>query len=322
MSSANQGHSNHLHGTVDPALLTADKGLWAVKWSFAGLMFTALLQVGVVYFSGSVALLADTIHNFGDAFTAVPLWIAFLLARRKPDDRFTYGLGRVEDLAGALIVLTILASAAFAGYESINRFMEPRTVRYPGVVIAAGLIGFAGNEMVALFRIKIGREINSAALVADGRHARVDGLTSLGVVLSAVGIYLGYPQVDPIVGMLITLAIVRIAWDSGRQVFTRLLDGVDPGLVEEIRDAVREIPAIRELNEVRVRWLGHRLHAEINLTVDGAISVSAAHEIAQRAGDVLRDRVPVVWKAVIHIDPPEASGEKKHHSRPAKPNRQ
>lgn len=312
MSTEKNGRHSHHHGSVDPALLTTDKGLWAVKWSFAGLIVTALIQVAVVYFSASVALLADTIHNFGDAFTAIPLWIAFVLARRQPSARFTYGLGRVEDLAGALIFFTILASAVIAGYESVSRFMEPKAVRYPFIVIAAGMIGFVGNELVALFRIKIGREINSAALVADGRHARVDGLTSLGVVGSAVGVKLGYPLADPIIGLLITLAIVRIAWETGRQVFTRLLDGVDPELVDEIRAAVRDTPGIKDITDVRVRWLGHRLHTEINLTVDGSISVSDAHRIAQRAGSALRTQNPVVWKAVFHVDPPEASGEEKH----------
>jgi cation diffusion facilitator family transporter len=314
MSTEKNGRHSHHHSSVDPALLTTEKGLWAVKWSFAGLIVTALFQVAVVYFSASVALLADTIHNFGDAVTAIPLWIAFVLVRRPPSVRFTYGLGRLEDLAGSLIVFTILASAVIAGYESISRFMEPKAVRYPVIVIAAGLIGFVGNELVALFRIKIGREINSAALVADGRHARVDGLTSLGVVLSAVGVKMGYPLADPIIALLITLAILRIAWESGRQVFTRLLDGVDPELVDEIRAAVRSTPGIKDITDVRVRWLGHRLHAEINLTVDGGISVSDAHRIAQRARNTLQTQNPVVWKAVFHVDPPGVSGEEEHRA--------
>lgn len=313
MASEKPHSHDHPHGTVDPALLQTHRGLRAVKWSFAGLMVTALFQVGVVYFSGSVALLADTIHNFGDALTAIPLWIAFLLARKKPTDRFPYGLGRVEDLAGALIVCMIVASAVVAGYESAHRFMAPRTVQHLGSVIAAGVIGFAGNELVALYRIKIGREINSAALIADGRHARVDGLTSLGVVLSAVGIGLGYPLADPIVGLLITLTIMRIAWDSARQVFTRLLDGVDPELVDEIRAAVRDTPGVRTVTAVRVRWVGHRLHAEINLTVDGTISVHDADRIAQQASGSLRNRMPMVWTARIHVDPADPSGENHHH---------
>jgi cation diffusion facilitator family transporter len=213
---------------VDPAILTTERGIWAVKWSLVGLMLTAVLQVVIVYISGSVALLADTIHNFGDAATAIPLWIAFLLARRKPSKRFTYGYGRVEDLAGVAIVFMILFSAVVAGYESIQRIFQPQEVKYLWAVVAASLIGFIGNEAVALFRIKVGKEIGSAALVADGYHARVDGLTSLAVLFGAVGVWLGYPLADPIVGLLITIAILKIVWDSGKSVFTRLLDGVGP----------------------------------------------------------------------------------------------
>lgn len=161
------GHS-HTHGTIDPALLTTERGIWAVKWSFIGLAATAIFQGVIVFFSGSVALLADTIHNIADAATAIPLWIAFTLARRQPSPRFTHGYGRVEDVAGLIIVLTILFSAVLAGYQSINRLMHPQTIQHLGAVAVASLIGFAGNEIVAVFRIRVGKEINSAALVADG----------------------------------------------------------------------------------------------------------------------------------------------------------
>lgn len=177
----------HSHGIIDPSVLTAQRGIWAIKWSFLGLLATALFQVVVVQFSGSVALLADTIHNFGDAATAIPLWVAFTLARRKPSKRFTYGLGRVEDLAGVAIVLTILFSAIVAGYESIDRLIHPRAVEHLWAVVAASVIGFLGNEAVAIFRIRVGKEIGSAALIADGYHARVDGLTSLAVLFGAGG---------------------------------------------------------------------------------------------------------------------------------------
>src|SRR6266704_2312512 len=172
------GHG-HTHGIVDPSITTSDRGLWAIKWSFVGLAATAMLQLFVVLISGSVALLADTIHNFGDAATAIPLAVAFWFARKTPSERFTFGYGRVEDLAGVAIVLTILVSAIIAGSESIERLLHPQDVSYLWAVMAASIIGFLGNEAVAVFRIRIGREINSAALIADGYHARVDGWTSL-----------------------------------------------------------------------------------------------------------------------------------------------
>ena len=260
-------HHAHTHGAVDPSILSTERGIWAIKWSFVGLFATAVFQVVIVLLSGSVALLADTIHNFGDAVTAIPLWVAFTLGRRKPSKRFTYGLGRVEDLAGVIIVLIILLSAFVAGFLSIDRFLYPQAVGYLWAVIIASVIGFLGNEAVAIFRIKVGKEIGSAALIADGYHARVDGLTSLAVLFGAVGVWLGYPLADPIVGLVISAAILRIVWESGRAVFTRLLDGIDPEVLDEIKQAVRPIQGVHDVTEVRVRWLGHRLHAEINISV-------------------------------------------------------
>jgi len=213
---------------MDPSLLTTERGIWAVKWSFVGMLGTAVFQVVIVLLSGSVALLADTIHNFGDAVTAVPLWFAFVLARQKPSRRFTYGYGRVEDLAGVVIVLIILVSAVVAAYESVDRLLHPRTVTHLWAVGGAAVIGFLGNEVVAQFRLRVGREIGSAALIADGYHARVDGLTSLAVLLGAIGVWLGLPLADPIIGLLITVVILHIVWESGKGVFTRLLDGIDP----------------------------------------------------------------------------------------------
>jgi cation diffusion facilitator family transporter len=292
--------------------LTTERGIWAIKWSFVGLLLTAILQVVVVLYSGSVALLADTIHNFGDAATAVPLWIAFVLARRKPSNRFTYGLGRVEDLAGVVIVLTILFSAVVAGYESVRRIFHPVEVKYLWSVAAASVIGFVGNEVVARFRIRVGEEIGSAALVADGQHARVDGLTSLSVLLGAVGVWLGFPLADPIVGLLITAAILRIVWDSGKAVFTRLLDGVNPKVLDEITHAAETHPGVLDVGEVRVRWLGHRLHAELNIVVDPDLTVEKGHELAKEVRHNLLHHLPYLSGTTIHVDPSSASGTAFH----------
>src|ERR1700757_2649132 len=271
----------HTHGMIDPSIVTSQRGIWAIKWSFVGLLVTALLQVVVVLLSGSVALLADTIHNFGDAVTAIPLWIAFMLARWKPSKRFTYAYGRVEDLAGVAIILIILFSAIVASYESVERFFHPRTVEYLWAVTAAAVIGFLGNEVVAIFRIRIGREIGSAALIADGYHARIDGWTSLAVLLGALGIWLGYPLADPIVGLLITAAIFGVVWKSGKVIFTHLLDGVEPEVIDEIKHAAHHVPGVREVTEVRARWLGHRLHAEVNIAVGSELSAAEGHAIAK-----------------------------------------
>jgi cation diffusion facilitator family transporter len=306
------GHS-HAIGFTDPIIFTTQQGIRAVKWSILGLLITACIQIFVVLISGSVALLADTIHNFGDAATAIPLWIAFRLATFKPTKRFTYGYGRVEDLAGVAIVFTILFSAIIAGYHSVERLYHPQTVGYLGAVIAASLIGFLGNEAVAMFRIRIGKNIGSAALVADGYHARVDGLTSLSVFFGAMGVWLGYPLADPIVGLFITAAILRIVWDSGKAVFARLLEGVDPGMIDEIKHAANHVPGVREISEVRVRWLGHRLHAEVNIAVNPELTVTQGHGIAIEVRHQLLHHLKYLSNATVHIDPVTASGEAHHN---------
>lgn len=303
------GHS-HRHAVVAAEIVKTRRGLRVVKGSFAALMLTAVVQVAVVFHTGSVALLADTIHNFGDAATALPLWLAFALAGRKPTDRFPYGYGRVEDLAGVSIVLVIFFSAIVAGYESLHRFAYPRPVSHLWAVAVASLIGFFGNEAVARFRIRVGRDIGSAALVADGHHARVDGLTSLAVLVGSAGVWLGYPLADPIVGLLITAAILRIVWESGKPVFTRLLDGADPERVDEIRHALHGFDDIRGLGEIRARWLGHRLHAELSLAVDPELSIAQGHAIAEAVRQHLLQQVRYLSSVTVHIDPADASGEK------------
>src|SRR3989449_2430264 len=231
----------HIHGTIDPTLVTTQRGLWAIKWSFVGLGATALIQILIVWMSGSVALLADTIHNFGDAATALPLWIAFRLTRRPPSPRFTYGLGRAEDLAGVIVVVLIFCSAMVAGYESLSHLFNPQPIAYLGAVMGAALLGFLGNEAVALLRLKVGKEIGSAALIADGYHARVDGWTSLAVLVGAIGVWAGYPLADPAVGLVISVAILAIVWQSARLVLARALDPVEPEVVATITHAAGRV---------------------------------------------------------------------------------
>ena len=306
------GEHGHTHGAVDPTIATSERGIWAIKWSFVGLMVTALLELVVVLMSGSVALLSDTIHNFGDASTAIPLGIAFALTRLGVSRRFTFGYGRVEDLAGVLIVLIILFSAVVAGYQAVERIINPQPVGFVWAVAAASLVGFVGNEAVAVFRIRVGREIGSAALVADGYHARTDGWTSLAVLAGAVGMWLGYPLADPVVGLLIAAAILVIVWQSGKAVFTRLLDGVEPEVVEEIRHAACEVDGVEDVSEVRARWLGHRLHAEVNIAVDPGLSVAEGHAIAREVNHRLLHHLSYLSGAVVHVDPVEEAGEEHH----------
>jgi cation diffusion facilitator family transporter len=298
------GHGHgHTHGVIAPSIATTARGIWAIKWSFVILAITSLMQLGIVALSGSVALLADTIHNFGDAGTAIPLWIAFVLARRRPSPRFTYGYGRVEDLAGIIIVGIILFSAIVAGWQAIDRLLNPQPIAYLGWVAAAGVVGFLGNEAVAVFRVRIGREIQSAALIADGYHARVDGLTSLAVVLGALGVWLGFPLADPIVGLIITAMIFGIVWQSAKAVFTRLLDGVDPHITAEPCHAAEHVPGIAAIDGARARWVGHRLHAEADIVVDAELPVCEAAMLAEKLRAEAHHHLPALAQIQLSLVP-------------------
>lgn len=302
----------HAHGTVDPSIAASERGIWAVKWSFAVLMVTALFQIVVVFFSGSVALLSDTIHNLGDAATAIPLGIAFALGRLGASRRFSFGYGKAEDLAGVVVVLIILFSAVIAGYQAIDRLLDPQPIGLLWAVAVASVVGFLGNEAVAIFRIKVGREIGSAALVADGYHARTDGWTSLAVLFGAIGVWLGYPLADPIVGLIITVAILGIVLQSGKTVFTRLLDGVEPEVVDGIRHVAGDVIGVEDVTEVRARWSGHDLHAEVNVAVAPELSVTEGHTVAREVNHRLLHHLPYLRAAVVHVDPVQESGEDHH----------
>lgn len=200
------GHEHgHSHGLLDRSIMRSREGLVAVGWSLGVLGLTALLQAAIFVLSGSVALLADLIHNVGDALTAIPIGIAFLLRSV-----------RAEKIAGLAVVLAIFVSACVAGYESIMRLVHPEELSHLWALALAGVIGFAGNEVAARVRLRAGRRLASPALVADGKHARADGFVSLGVVVSAIAVGLGAEIVDPIVGLVITVVILRITWDSWR----------------------------------------------------------------------------------------------------------
>lgn len=315
-------HSHDPSDAVDGALESSREGIRALVISLVVLGLTALAQGVVVVVTGSVALLGDTLHNVADALTAVPLGIAFVVGRRSPTRRYTYGYGRAEDLAGVAVVLAIAASAALAGYESIQRLIEPRPVRNVGVLIAAGVIGFVGNEVVAQYRIRVGRRIGSAALVADGLHARTDGFTSLSVVLGGIGVVLGFERADPIVGLLITVAILAVLRGAGREVVRRLMDAVDPALVEQVEDVLAGVDGVEDVGAVRVRWIGHTLHAEADIVVDMDLSVAEGHAIAEDARHALLHGVPRLADANIHADPCGHDGSDGHlegHPRPSRP---
>ncbi|GAA4247343.1 cation diffusion facilitator family transporter [Dactylosporangium darangshiense] len=308
-------HSHDAAAKVDPAMEGSREGIRALWISLAVLGVTAALQAVVAAWSGSVALLGDTLHNVADALTAVPLGVAFVLGRRPANRRYTYGYGRAEDLAGIAIVLTIAASAALAAYAAVERLMHPATVTRLPFVAAAAIVGFAGNELVARLRIRVGRRIGSAALVADGLHARTDGLTSLAVLLGAGGVAVGWRWADPLVGLLITLAILFVLRDAAREVYRRLMDAVDPSLIAKAEEALSTTPGVRRVAALRMRWIGHRLHAETDLVLAADLSLPEAHAIAVEAEHRLLHAVPRLTAATVHTDPesPHAHASLDHH---------
>jgi cation diffusion facilitator family transporter len=275
-------HTHDAADSIDDAMEASAAGVRALKISMVILLVTTTLQFVVVLVTGSVALLADTVHNFADALTAIPLWVAFVLARRPSSRRYTYGYGRVEDLAGLFIVFVVLLSAVVAAWQSVERLINPRPIENLGWLIAAGVIGFLGNEAVAIYRIRVGRRIGSAALVADGVHARTDGFTSLAVVIGALGVMLGFPLADPIVGILISIAIFVLLIGTVRSVGRRLLDGIEPELLDTAEHALLHATGVREVRDLRLRWVGHRLQGDATVLVDN-VSVADGDRIAAEA---------------------------------------
>lgn len=305
-------HTHDAADRIDAELETSREGIRALWISFIGLGITAILQVFVVILTNSIALLSDTLHNIADALTAIPLMIAFTLGRRAATRRYTYGYGRAEDLAGVFIVLAITFSAVLAGYESINRLFNPAEVTNLIALGAAGVIGFIGNEVVASYRIRVGRRIGSAALVADGLHARTDGLTSLAVLFSAIGLGLGWEQADAIIGLVITAMIVVVLYGAARDVFRRLLDAVDPEVMDRAEAVLAKVEGVEHVDSLRMRWIGHKLVAEADLAVDDHLSVVEAHDIAERAlHDLLHD-VHRLSDATVHINPTGHHSEHVH----------
>lgn len=309
------GHK-HADITLDAAIEGSARGIKTLKLSLLILGATALFQVVIVIASGSVALLADTVHNLTDAMTAIPLWIAFVLGRRDPTRRFTYGYGRAEDIAGVFILLVILSSAAFAAYESYDRIINPRGLDNLVWVIIAAVVGFAGNEYVAVLRINTGKAIGSAALVADGEHARVDGLTSLAVLIGALGVAAGFDLADPIIGLIISVAILFIAKDVAMSMLHRVMDAVEPDLVEELErvadDAARGLRGVRGVSDLRVRWLGHALQSELSLTVDQRLSTRQSHDYAEEVRHAMFHARPELTSIIIHVEPDGDGGDDPH----------
>lgn len=309
-------HSHDAADKIDDAMESSERGFWATKWALVSLGLTTVIQVVIVWFSGSTALFADTVHNFADGANSIPLLIAFGLQRRARSRQFTYGYGRTEDLAGLFIVITIAISAIVAGTESIRDLFNPEPMNYLGWVAAAAVIGFIGNEAVAILQIRTGKQIGSAALIADGKHARIDGLTSLAVLVAVFGTLLGVPILDPIIGLVITATILVILKSASISIFRRMLDAVEPELLDQAERTVAGTPGVRAVEQVRMRWLGHRMYVEADIVVDAALDVSAAHRITDDVQHRLHHAVNNLGEVVVHVHPdgaPDLHAATAHH---------
>lgn len=300
------GRVFHLHGhehtqgdAAWDSSRSTQEGIRTVWIALAILAITAILQVVIFVLSGSVALLADTVHNIGDMLNSVPLLLAFYLSRRAPTRRYTYGYGRAEDVAGVIIVFSILFSAGYILWVSFGKLLDPEPLSHLPWVAAAAIVGFVGNELVAVYQIRTGRKIGSASLVADGQHARIDGLTSLIVLVAVAGSALGFPLIDPIVGLVIGVAILFIARDASKQVWYRLMDAVDPAVITQIGQYAGEIADVRR---VQARYVGHELHAELVIRFAETQTVVEEQEAVSQIRRLLHRHVKHLGQVTIEIE--------------------
>jgi cation diffusion facilitator family transporter len=301
----------HEHGKVDADLYGNRAGLRAVQISTAGMLLVSVIQFAIAWIGGSAGLFADALHNFGDVFTTIALWIAFVISNRAANQRYTYGYYRAEDLAGIFIVLVIIASATASAVESIQKLTSGNIPTQIYLSMAAALVGVAGNELLAQYKISVGKRINSVSLIADGHHSRIDGLTSLAAFIGLLGVKLGFPKADPIAGIVITIVIVTVVFSTSRSVMQRLLDAVDPHVVPSIITTASAVPGVEQVTDVRARWVGHTLHVVMNIEVDAELTLLKAHAIAEDVRHQLFHEVKGISEVLIHTDPSSRSGD--HH---------
>ena len=303
------GGHGHEHGAVNAELYSNEMGLRAVQISTAGMLLISLIQFGIAAYGGSAGLFADALHNLGDVFTTIALWIAFALSRRAANQRYTYGYYRSEDLAGIFIVLVIIASAVAGAVESIQKLTSGNVPTQIYLSMAAALVGVAGNELLAQYKISVGKRINSVPLIADGQHSRIDGLTSLAAFVGLIGVALGFPIADPIAGLVITVVIVTVVYSTSRIVLQRILDAVDPNIIASILRNASQVPGVQAVTDVRARWVGHTLQTSLNIEVNPDITLAQAHTIAEEVRHRLFHNVKDLSEAIIHTDPYSPNGE-------------
>jgi cation diffusion facilitator family transporter len=263
----------------------------AVAVSAAGLTATGVIELLVALVTGSVALLSDALHNLSDVSTSIAVFIGFRASRKSPTARYPYGYERAEDLAGIGIALVIWASAVLAGYESIHKLLHHGRTSDAGLGIAAAAIGIIGNQVVARYKLRVGRRINSATLVADARHSWLDALSSAGALVGLVAVLAGLPWADAVAGVVVTGFICHVGWEVTSELVHRLLDGVDPEVVTTAERVALESPGVRHAH-ARARWTGRTLRVEVEGWVDATTSVAGADRIGQDVATRLSAELP------------------------------
>jgi cation diffusion facilitator family transporter len=272
----------------------------AVAVSAIGLGVTGLAELLLAVLTGSVGLLGDAIHNLSDVSTSAVVFLGFRLSRRPPTEKYPYGLERAEDLAGIGVAVVIWSSAAFAGYESLRKLIEHGHTAFVGAGIAGAAVGIVGNQLVARYKLVVGRRINSATLIADARHSWLDALSSAGALAGLVAVALGQPWGDPVAGLAVTAFICHVGYEVTADVMHRLADGVDPGVITRAEAAAGSVPGVIHAH-ARARWTGRTLRVEIEGWVDPEVTARDADAIGREVADEISRQLPeagsLTWTA-------------------------
>lgn len=299
-----------------PARLTGAEGtregLRAIRLAALALGASAVVRLTIAAITGSVGLLAAGIDDLGDVATTIALSVAFVASRRAADRRYTFGYQRVEDLSGVLVVLVIWGGAGFATYEAVTKLTGDHEVTRLGIAMGAAALGLAANGFAGFYKIAVGRRIMSEPLIADGKHALTDGVASIAALGGLIGVQAGWEQADPIAAFVVVAAIVAVAVDATRNVSTRLLDAVDPEIVNRIENIILGTPGVAGCGRVQARWAGRSLYVTVTVAVDGDLPVSEAHAVAEAVQHRILHDVDGVAQVDVHVDPWEPHGPDAH----------
>ncbi|HLZ72210.1 MAG TPA: cation diffusion facilitator family transporter [Dehalococcoidia bacterium] len=293
----------HSHGAAGGLDLRTAEGIRAARWSSLALLVTGAIELVIFALGNSAGLLADAMHNLGDVTTTLAIWAAFTFARREANERFPYGYHRAEDLAGMFVLIVMVASGIAAGYESLQHLLTGSHPSHLALSAVAAFVGFAGNELTAQYKTRVGRRIGSVSLEADGAHSRVDGLVSLAALAGIGGVAAGFERADGLAGVLITLVIAGVIVSTARGVIGRGMDAVDPALTSQVRSVAAAVPDVLDVHDVRLRWAGRALFVSLSIALPPQLPLAQAHDAAEAVRHALLHQVEGVQAVDVHMDP-------------------